>query len=191
MKRLLGRSNGGASSDEPRESFHVFVAYDTPGAMQSAQRAATRLAEKSGGARMDWSFSSFDDLRQTPLAEDAAQFAASADMIVFATSDQGDLPYPTKAWVERWMAKRGNAESALIALSGRGSSPASDSTPAQQYLESVAREAGMDFEKERFELAGGTTGISKCDLSVRATQMTTVIEDLLKLPPPPHWGINE
>lgn len=172
-------------------SFHVFVAYDTPSAMQSAQRVATRLAAKSGGARMDWSFSSFDDLRQTPVAEDAAQFAASADMVVFASSDQGDLPFPTRAWVERWLAKRGNKGSALIALSGGCEISANNSTPAQQYLESVAREAGMDYEQERFEVAGGTEDNRNWTLSDRATQITTLMEDLLKLPPPPHWGINE
>jgi len=186
MNLLLDKSNGGACFGEPRELVHVFVAYDTPAAMQSAQRTATRLAERSGGARMDWSFSSFEDLRQTPMAEDAAQFAASADMVVFATSDQGDLPFPTKAWVERWLSKRRHGESALIALSGRGSVTGSESTPAQHYLESVAREAGINFEEDRFDVAGTATGGRN-----RATQIATALESLLQLPPPPHWGINE
>src|SRR5262245_41228936 len=40
-------------------------------------------------------------------------------------------------------------------------------------------------------LAGVPTDALNWKLSARATRMTTLMEDLLKLPPPPHWGINE
>lgn len=192
MNLLLERFCRREYSGQVPGLLHIFVAYDVPLARQSAQQTAIRLAEQRGdGSSVDWNFQSFSDLAVAAAAEDAARSAAGADMVVFATVDARGLPFPVKAWVERWLARKGNRESALIALVGRNSQAENGSTPAQHYLGAIAREAGMSYREGRFEMPVADEGTWRQNISSRATRMTVLMEELLRLPPPPHWGINE
>ena len=78
-----------------------------------------------------------------------------------------------------------------MALVGRNNRAENGSTPAQYYLGGIAREAGMSYLEGQFELPaiGGDAWTRR--LSSSGLPLALLMEESLRLPPPPHWGINE
>jgi hypothetical protein len=135
---------------------------------------------------------SFAQLCQERFAEEAARAAATADLIGFVSAAPGDLPFPVKAWIERWLAKKEDRDAALVALVGRESGGAQTPSPMQQYLEHIAKEAGLSFFPGTFALPEAAPRFAPETIRARAETRTALIETILNyVPPPPRWGINE
>ena len=136
-----------------------------------------------------WLFAGLGD-PQKALA--AARAAADADMIVFATHPEGDLPEPVKAWVEAWLAARGEREGALIGLVREADGTKSSASPKHAYLREIAHQAKLDFLSEMPLMVPGTIPNDTDTAARRASQVTSVLDEILhQSRPPSHYGLNE
>jgi hypothetical protein len=169
------------------------LAFDGEVAHKKARQFFAYLLEEFGEElRLEPSWWSFEQLRQDRFAEDAAHAAATADIIGFVCAASGDLPFPVKAWIERWLAKKGDRDAALIALAGREDGATQTPSSMQQYLEHIAKEAGLSFFPATFALPQETLLFTRETIRARAETTTALMETILDyVPPPPRWGINE
>ena len=85
------------------------------------------------------------DLLQVRVFADAVQAAEEADVLVVSVRDAGELPLCLHVWIETWLQRRAVREGALVALIGVPAQPDTQCGHAYQYLQSVARGAGLDF----------------------------------------------
>jgi hypothetical protein len=96
-----------------------------------------------GGIRhQSWKISDLTDAR---VFTHAIQVAAKADMLVVSVRDAGELPAHLHVWIDAWMPLRAGREGALVALIGIPPQPDTQSGRAHAYLETVARQTGLDF----------------------------------------------
>jgi hypothetical protein len=89
-----------------------------------------------------WSIS---DLPQADVFPDAVETAVKADVLVISVRETGALPLFLHVWIDTWLPRRAGREGALVALIGVPAGQDIQSDRAYQYLESVARRAGLDF----------------------------------------------
>ena len=171
----------------------VILAFDGDVAHKKARQFFAHLLEEfEEEFELESSWWSFEQLCQERFAEAAARAAASADVIGFVSAAPGDLPFPVKAWIERWLAKKEDRDAALVALVGRESDGTQTPSPMQQYLEHIAKEAGLAFFPGTFALPQGAPRFMPETILARAETRTALMETILNyVPPPPRWGINE
>ena len=136
-----------------------------------------------------WLFASLSD-PQKALA--AVRAAADANMIVFAAHPEGDLPEPVKAWVESWLTVRGEREGALIGLVREADGTKSSASPKHAYLREIAHRAKLDFLSAMPLGVPGTIPNDLDTVARRASQVTSVLDEILhQSRPPSHYGLNE
>jgi hypothetical protein len=85
------------------------------------------------------------DLPPAFVFADAVQAAAEADVLVISVRDEGELPLFLHTWIDAWIPRRAGRAGALVALIGVPAQQDTQSDLACQYLEAVARRAGLDF----------------------------------------------
>jgi len=140
----------------------------------------------------EFSWWRFDYLRDPEIAVAAVAAANGADLIIFSAHAVQELPRAVKAWIETWLVKRENRESALVALIGTAPELMQGVSPTHIYLRDVAHRAKMDFlthvpDSLTERLDGGVETIRQ-----RAESVTSVLDKILQqASPPSHWGINE
>jgi hypothetical protein len=116
----------------------------------------------------------------------AACAAADADMILFATHPEGDLPDTVKSWIEVWLDKRGAREGSLIGLTGMAAEAKGGATGKHIYLREVAHRAKMDFLLEIPRLVPGMLPDNIDWVAQRAGQVTSVLDEILRRSAPPQ-----
>jgi hypothetical protein len=161
----------------PREKC-VVVVYESPAIREYVVRFFERLAEegKASAAAMKWW--PFRLLAQPAPGDDAAQAAATADVIVFAMNASGDLPNEIKLWMEKWLNKRGEREGALVGLLNR-EEPHEMASFREIYLRHIARRAGMDYLSRGAPTASKAIPDSIDSFSERAGRVTSVLANIL------------
>jgi hypothetical protein len=173
----------------------VILAFDGDVAHKKARQFFAHLLEEfEEELGLESSWWSFEQLCRERSAEEAARAAASADIIGFVSAAPEDLPFSVKAWIERWLAKKEDRDAALVALVGRESDGTQTQTPSpmQQYLEHIAKEAGLAFFPGTFALPQAAPRFTPETILARAETRTALMETILNyVPPPPRWGINE
>jgi hypothetical protein len=92
--------------------------------------------------RQSWRIS---ELTDPCVFSDAVEGAAAADVLVVSVRDPGDWSMGLHLWIDAWLPKRAGREGALVALIGLPGQPNAACGNAHQYLEAVARKAGLDF----------------------------------------------
>src|ERR1019366_2480021 len=85
------------------------------------------------------------DLTDPRVFMDAVQAAAEADVLVVSVRDTRELPIGLYVWICSWIPSRAGPACALVTMIGVTPDPDAQSGRAYQYLESVARKAGLDF----------------------------------------------
>jgi hypothetical protein len=130
-----------------------------------------------------WQFAGLADA-ENALA--AASAAADADMILFATHPEGELPGTVKSWIEVWLDKRGAREGSLIGLTGKAAETKGRATGKHIYLREVAHRAKMDFLSEIPRLVPGMLPDNIDWVAQRAGQVTSVLDEILRRSAPPQ-----
>ncbi len=173
------------------EVFSVVVLYEDRETRDRVLDVSRHMEAQVGGEiQLRFSWWRFDFLADAELAQDAANAAATADMLLVSAHPGRGLPLTFTQWVEAWLPKRGSQESILVALIG--SEHDSQDDAATQYLRVVATRARMDYLAKPLSPSSTTTRLSSTALSQRTEPKSPVLEDFLRQPPPPsHWGINE
>jgi hypothetical protein len=132
----------------------------------------------------------FDFLENPRLAEQAAQAAILADMLLVSASPGRGLPVTFTQWVETWLPRRGYRESVLVALIDPEHDSANDT--ASEYLRGIALRARMDFLAKPLLFASTTAEELQDSLLQGSETRTPVLPAILRQTrPPSHWGINE
>jgi hypothetical protein len=124
----------------------------------------------------------FEALDQPRSAKEAMEKAAVADLIIFSCERECKMPAHVGAWIESWVSQRGDREGTLAHLcdSEQGA------TEKDVYLRAVAHRAGMDYITEVPQDLAHCIPDSLESYSERASQVTGVLEGILKyhLAPP-------
>jgi hypothetical protein len=100
------------------------------------------------------------DLPQAVVFADAVQAAAAADVLVISVRNSGALPLILHVWVNAWVPRRAGREGALVALIGVPPQQDTQSDRAYQFLEALARGAGLDFLPRERKLPEGPQAVS-------------------------------
>lgn len=136
-------------------------------------------------SRFEVSWYSLEDLAEEQAINEAAAKATMADLVVFSFLPTGDVPIEIKAWAARWVESRGEREGAIVGLgdpAGSGGTP----SPKFVWLRRLAHEARLDYLTKA--PPGMTLPFPEApeSYSDRATQSSSVLDEILSRRSPPH-----
>lgn len=129
----------------------------------------------------DWA--SLEDLRDQAIACGVAEKASKADFVIFSLRSDGEFPFETLEWIERWLQSR--EESHEGALVGLFLDHGDSCQQKEIFLRNLARKTGLDFLTRLPEGSMGNIPDSLNSFNERATCMTGVLDEILQNPPPP------
>jgi hypothetical protein len=171
--RRSGTVDGAAiTAAETEQALNVVVIYQDPLTRHWAADLWDRvgkLIDSGGICSKSWNLS---DLGGAFVFAEAVQAAAEADVLVISVRDVGDLPLLLHAWIDGWMPRRAGRAGALVALLGVPARPDALSGRAHEYLEAIARQAGLDFLPRERRLAEESLARSTLPRMAPATDLT-------------------
>jgi len=199
--RSLSNANGLSTPDRPatatdqtEPALNVTVVYQDPLTHQWATELWARvepLIGREGTCRKSWSISHLAE----PLAfAGAVQAAAEADVLMISVRAAGDLPLILRVWIDAWLPRRARRAGALVALIGLPAQPDAQSDRTHQYLEAVARQAGLDFLPRERKLPEEPLALPMLPIitpavNVAVSQRGAALGRFAGAPL--HWGRNE
>jgi hypothetical protein len=131
---------------EPKLPFDFVTAYDDETmrdrTLVLCDRLAHTLQDDYDIRHSCWNFDALLDPRRLGQSIDAA---VGADMIIIALHNAKELPRIARRWITGWLHSKGGQHCALVALTEAGPSARRVDCPVLRYLNSVARQAQMDF----------------------------------------------
>ena len=174
---------------KPGEAWSVVVLYEDTGTRERAMAVCDHLVQQFW-TEVEFKFHWWraDFLQDSGMAATAASNAAEADFVIFCTSADSELSAAVNAWLESWIERRGGREGALIDLTEAATGQAQHK---QLQLRKAARRAMMDYLTKVPSAISGTMPDSFESAALRASQVTSVLDDILHQPPPPRYGLNE
>jgi hypothetical protein len=93
------------------------VLYEDNATRDTALRLCDHLTEKfKGDLRFKCSWWGFKFFNVPAIAQEAAESARSADLLMVAIRDSGNLPATVKQWLEQWALQPKPAEGALVSV---------------------------------------------------------------------------
>lgn len=188
-----------ASEWEPKFPFDLVVAYEDTFTRDRALRLYDHLAQQLlNDYDFQCSWWKFDHLVNPTLRHQAADAAASANMVILSLHAQDEVSPLHRTWIEEWLPLRDSGTAALVALIGGGNDAGFEKAPMLAYLQNAARLGRMDFFNHGFEM-NQALALSPSAQSPSAnpiTQRAQVVMPLLhettpQRTPTPRWGINE
>lgn len=125
------------------------VIYENVAAAIRAQEVVQRLARE---LRPDFELTheswKYDLLLHEPFAQQAADAAIAADVIIVAANTTAPLPVHITAWFTEWLAAKSRSHASLIALFENELLTRDDAKPTESACDFLCRAAqtnGMDF----------------------------------------------
>jgi hypothetical protein len=175
-------------------SLKVVIAYEDFATGQRAMRTCQRLMDELGQEfQVRTSLWKFEVLRLPSLKKAAAEDAAEAEMVIISAHGMGDLPAEVHDWMALWLTKKQGGASALVALLDAAKDDAEGRSPAQSYLQGMARKANLDFFSRAFPVSDVRAEFSFERIAARAEATSSVLEGILhqKHPPSRYWGLTQ
>ncbi len=151
---MVPSNRAGVASSETEPALRVVTLYQDSLTRQWTAELwgrVEKLVGLGGGRHRSWKIG---DLMKPDIFAESVQAAREADVLVVSVRDAGELPMSLYMWVDAWLPNRTGREGALVALIGVPSQPDAQSGRAHAYLESVARQAGLDFLPRERKLPG-------------------------------------
>jgi len=183
----MARKRQSSTQSAAKEPWSVVVVCEDAATHEQALSVCDHLVKRYWTeAAFEFSWWRFAGLVDPENALAAARAAADADMIVFATHPEGDLPGTVKSWIEVWLDKRGAREGSLIGLTGMAAEAKGGATGKHIYLREVAHRAKMDFLLEIPRLVPGMLPDNIDWVAQRAGQVTSVLDEILRRSAPPQ-----
>jgi len=177
----------------PKECWSVVVIYEDKPARARAMAVCDHLMEQFW-PEVEFSFHWWrsDFLEDFALSEAAAESAAGADFILVSGDSERDFSSGIRRWFETCCIRRGRREGALLDLTGSIASQSGDLSRKHAFLRDFARRASLEYLARLPTGANGLLPDSFETVTLRATQTTAVLDDILhQSPPPPHFGLND
>jgi len=187
-----------ASTWDQKIPFHLLVAYEDPGTRDRALHLSHHLS-KQLAADYDFhcSWWKFNHLANTILHQQAAHAATEANMIVVAVQARATPPPIQAEWLRSWLPRRSKNKAALVALVATPETgQPSDVAKTTEFLQALAKSAGMDFFNHSFELPKLPAPVASVP-TARAAEVPVGAPSHVANPsshfrmPIPRWGINE
>ena len=179
------------TASELADKMSVLVAYEDTPAHDRARQYCERLLNRFwGDLDFDFSWWSFDFLRDAVRAKAAAAAAAKAQLIIFSVRTSTGLPLAVRNWSETWLGLRKIRGGALAVLfeAADPKKPA----PTITYLRQLAEQACLDFLQEGATESATVPGEAERPGAKRKGRVTTALKQILDPHSrPAHWGINE
>ena len=178
---------------DARETWSVVVVYENTATRERAMAVCDHLVQQFWSeVEFEFNWWRTDFLEEPGMAATAASNAAAADFIIFCAGIESELARPLGEWCESWVERRGSREGVLVDLTQAAGTAASRAPNAQTYLRLIARRAMMDYLTEVPATIMGTLPDSFESAALRATHISSVLDDILHhSPPPSHYGLNE
>jgi len=199
VTRQSSRSTRGKMNDfEPgsdpgpsKETWFVVVVYDDAATRQRAMEVCDHLAKRFWAeVELKFHWWRTDFLEDAGMAATAAENSRNADFIVVCILPDGELSPVFQQWFEGWIAGREGREGALIDLTATtGPSPFA-AQRKKVFLRDVAHRAGMDYLTHFPPVINRSLPDSFETATLRATQMTTVLDGILHHAPPPQTELR-
>ena len=169
-----------------KSTSSVVVVYEEEVTREVAVNFCDHLVERFWSrAGFDVSWWSFALLEDPGAAWQAAQKAIHADIIIFATRPEGEMPQRIREWIESWLGQREDREGAFVALIDESGAGVGAGAGKQIYLRQVAHRAGMDYLTQVPQEISRAIPDSLEWCTERAGQVTNVLEEILHQHPPP------
>jgi hypothetical protein len=178
---------------DAKETWSVVVVYKNTATRERAMTVCDHLVQQFwSDVEFDFHWWRTDFLEDPDMAATAAGNAASADFVIFCAGTENELSPLVSEWCESWVERRGGREGALVDLTEAAGPAADRASKAQTYLRQIARRAMMDYLTEMPATIMGTLPDSFESAAMRATHISSVLDDILHYSPPPsHYGLNE
>jgi hypothetical protein len=170
-----------------KASWSVVVVHEDLTARQRAVGFCDQLVgEYWERCEFEISWCPFDSLEEVTAARDAAAEAARADVILFSAASEGDFPGAVKAWIESWLAQRGEREGILIALMEPVGEASTQEGPRHRCLRNAAHHGAMDYLTHVPQNLDHLIPDSIESYAERADQVTSLLDNILhqQVPPP-------
>jgi hypothetical protein len=183
----MKRTNENGARTERKPGWSVVVVYEDTVARERAMGFCDELVRRFWTQfEFDLSWWSFDLVEEVKSATEAAEKAASADLIVFAAAPEGDFPGPVKAWIETWLGQRGEREGILVGLLDPLAEVAGQQGPRHCCLRQAAHRGALDYLTQVPEDISRSIPDSLDSYAKRADRVTSLLDDILHhLAPPP------
>ena len=130
----------------------------------------------------DVSWWPFSLLADAGASTEALKTAAGANVIVFASSGDSELPEHVRNWVEQWVLLRGEREGTLVGLPVATSVQPGGHTQIDLFLRGVAHRAGLDYLTQVPQNLCEPIPDSPESCSERADTVTSVLDEILHRP---------
>lgn len=166
----------------------MVVLYDDSATRQRAMEVCDHLAKRFWSeVELKFHWWRTDFLEDAGMAATAADNSRNADFIVVCIAPDGELSPVLRHWFDDWVPQREGREGALIDLTpAHGPSPLT-AQRKKMFLRDVAHRAGMDYLSHFPPLINRSLPDSFEMASLRATQMTAVLDGILQHSPPPQF----
>jgi len=174
------------------DSLRVGVVYEDKATHVRALHTYDYLLAHAG-SEIEFQFSwwSFDLLREARRAEDAARIAEAAELVIFSTWPGRELPPAVTAWIESWVARRAGRSGAIAALFSPPRAETAGASGRRAYLQNVAKKAGMDFLAHEAEPMLTAYFAELDELVHHAAPLGLLYQDAFDRPDSsPYWGVN-
>jgi hypothetical protein len=176
----MTRNSEYEARSEAKAAWSVVVVYEDTAAREQAVDFCDQLVKRFW-ARFEFEVSwwSFSLLQKDPVAMEAAEKAAQADLVILSSLRQEDLPVPVKGWIESWLSRRGDREGILAGLMGPGVVGSGLEAPKHLYLRQVAHRGAMDYLTQVPQNISRSIPESLDLYTTRAAQVTNVLNEIL------------
>ena len=145
VHRIVPSTEAATAPSEADLALKVVTVYQDSLTQHWATELWNRVGQLIGNRGVCHRFWKIGELTDLRFFTEAVQAAAEADVLVVSIRDIGDLPLNLHVWVNAWMPRRAGHAGALVALIGVPSQPDVQSGYAHAYLDTIARQAGLDF----------------------------------------------
>jgi hypothetical protein len=170
-----------------KTTWSVLILYENDEVRQEAVHFCDRLVQRFWSRHeFDFSWLPFLQLRDASAGPEAGTKASQADMIVFASHADGEVPPWLESWLDTWLGQRSDREGAMIALTDSGPQRNRASADKFVYLRNLAHRAGMDYLTRMPEHMARSIPDSLDSFTERADQVTHVLDEILHRPAPPR-----
>ncbi len=133
----------------------------------------------------DFLWCPWTDLARPTKAKEAEAKVREADLILVAMAPGGRCPAWLRHWLELALADRSEREGALVAIPAPDSGLSAEAAAAQAYLRKLAHQSGLDYLTAVPQSLPAGVPESLESYNVRASQMTSVLDTILRHSPTP------
>lgn len=176
-----------------KEICGVVVIYEDTATRQRAMAACDFLMQQLWSeVEFDFHWWRADFLEHAVMAHAAAEQAAAADFLIICSSAENELSPALKTWFESWIEDRHGRDGALLNLTETDLTKTGTTRSMETFLRGFARRAMLDYFATTPQTVTGTLPSSFEEVERRASQMSSVLDEILNQPPrPPSFGLND